>query len=148
MRGEKSNARLIGKAHLLALWTDALDVSAAEIADGKRMTLSLIMDEFGPNSRLEGSSAARMMTCSPYACRQITDLRLHYEFFGRPKAIRKLVTAIEKAAAWITESPNNGRLAPSLFRSLIASDRRWLKTGSYWFVYVTDCGPPILANVF
>jgi hypothetical protein len=147
-RGEKSNARLVGKAYLLAIWADALDVSAAEIADGQRMPLASIMDEFGPNGRPKWSCAVRMMTCSPHACRQITNLRLHYEFFGRPKAIRKLVAAIENAAAWITESPDNGRLAPSLFHSLIRSDRRWLKVGPYWFVYVRNDGPAILANVF
>jgi hypothetical protein len=148
MPGDKSNARLIGKTHLLAIWADALNISAAEIAGGQRMTLASTMDEFGPNGRPEWSRAVRMMTCSQYACRQITDLRLHYEFLDRPKATRKLISAIESAAARIPESSNGGRLAPSLFHSLIRSDRRWLKAGPYWFVYMTNSDSVILANVF
>jgi hypothetical protein len=131
-----------------ALWIEDIITSAAEIADGQTHSLASILDDFGPSGSPEWSRAARLIVCSPTAGRQIAHLRLHYEWLGRPKAIRNLTAAIEDAAARVTHAPDKGRYIPGRCSLLRRPGWRWLKAGPYWFAYVLTDDRAIVSGVF
>jgi plasmid stabilization system protein ParE len=91
---------------------------------------------------------ARLVDYSPTAQEQVLALQRHFKARGRPEAIRNLALAIEDAAERISRAPEAGLRAPRPYPGLVRPGWRWLKTGAYWFAYVSHDQGATVAGVF
>eukprot|EP01037_Dinobryon_pediforme_P017868 gene17868-18097_t len=124
--------------------TASLARSEAQIAAGQTVPLEPVLD------RLR-SSIARMQAdeqhkpATPKA--QLDALIVHYEALGRIEASINLLTALERAKARISTTPEAGLPAPRPYPSLAKAGRRWIIEGTYWISYSLNT-PPVISGVF
>ena len=88
-----------------------------------------------------------MIALSPEAEAQLDGLIAHYEALGRVEASINLLSALERARARISETPEAGLPAPRPYPSLAKVGRRWIVEGTYWISYSLTT-PPVISGVF
>ncbi len=88
-----------------------------------------------------------MIALSREAEEHVDRLIAHYENLVRPRAVEKLLEAIERAKLQITKAPNTGLEAPRPYPMLKKAGQRRIKQGSYWIVYRTT-EPPVIAGIY
>ena len=88
-----------------------------------------------------------MIALSPEAEAQLDALIAHYEALGRIEASINLLSALERAKARISETPEAALPAPRPYPSLAKAGRRWIIEGTYWISYSLTT-PPVISGVF